>query len=539
MYSMNTQKKIRLSSESSSSSSSSSSSVSSSLASSEKVSHQSSTPSSSTLSLKNRKIEVLHTHLFLIFPFLLSNEMVVLDLDVYMQVNKHFLSVLRRLYCCRCGKVVIPHNALSPVLTSSSSSTKMSLLSTLKNIQVDDDSNDHSNDEKLENPGNTLSRQHHPLTLSKVNSSLLVDQQPSIIINSISHLDQFRKHGEFYEHSASSREECVLPNRLDPFYTFYPFLDEKSHVAGGWSAFLHFNEHRRYVESWKVGGEIRNRDLDVWVIDSRYGDIASTSLYRSLHEMEWVTRSGFIGGKNILGGETKILDAPYLKVQQWLEKPSRLLMHFMDEHRHRGQQLHQHHDSIKAQVVVYDPVQKRNLSPPVVVDVLGYFMKWDNIHTLLDAFDLPWCRVAFYWQKNKRNWWVHPSHLNPYSKQSLYSQLSLFFDDPTNPKSLKPNISDRLAKNEPLELWNRISTREIKYRQRGYIQVDSSHTTTSSTSSSSTSECNVPRDVCACREDKSLDQSVAIENRDTPFLFENTTWSVEMEMTTTLFDHST
>jgi hypothetical protein len=66
-------------------------------------------------------------------------------------------------------------------------------------------------------------------------------------------------------------QTCTLASKLDPFAFLYQALLESGvkqyggvMIAGGWPAFLHFREHRRYDMCWRAGGEIRARDLDVF-----------------------------------------------------------------------------------------------------------------------------------------------------------------------------------------------------------------------------------------------------------------------------------
>lgn len=83
---------------------------------------------------------------------------------------------------------------------------------------------------------------------------------------------------------------CAFAEELDPWRHVFKMscLDwRKSIVAGGWPAFVHFREHRRYVNPWRKGGEIAGHDLDVfffggWSILSLYNDLRKNSLVCNL-----------------------------------------------------------------------------------------------------------------------------------------------------------------------------------------------------------------------------------------------------------------
>ena len=247
-------------------------------------------------------------------------------------------------------------------------------------------------------------------------------------------------------HRASHPETCEWPNGLDPFRFVYPIIEwGMSFVAGGWATFLHHREHRQYDNAWRNGGEVAQRDLDVFYMN----DYPSQPLICRLIMMNsqatidpLPVRVGRIVKKASLWIDDRLRDQTEENAdcKMWLhplaEKPLTLVVRASEQF---GLSIYENEDD---DIMDRRKDRKRqsdtkDYSIPsfgVQVDIIGRLNYLTSPFAILDAFDFPWCRVGFYVQFDKdtgqwkRNWILSPSHNLPYSPASEEHDVLLFSD---------------------------------------------------------------------------------------------------------------
>ncbi len=174
---------------------------------------------------------------------------------------------------------------------------------------------------------------------------------------------------------SSHIETCEWLKELDPFRFFYNEIPWKSaFVAGGWAAWLHFHEHRNYINPWKKNGPLSVMDLDVFFYntDSQVLFIYSRLVFRGSgdrFETITVTKSPSV---YLAGRYTTETDA-------------------------------------SAQITL-SPKSKPNHQ--MKIDLIGANIWSNDPMKILDDFDQPCCRVGFSMDKNNNiNWILHPTHI--------------------------------------------------------------------------------------------------------------------------------
>lgn len=233
--------------------------------------------------------------------------------------------------------------------------------------------------------------------------------------------------GGWVEHA----HQCEWPLELDPWRDFYPRVDWKiSFVAGGWAAFLHFHEHRRCVRPWRPGGEVSQRDLDLFFCRHGRSDTWYLELQMSYH---W----------NIVE-----LERP----SEWSEKTSQ-------------KEWPQH---LNAKIRVPSPRGADFTGP--CIDIIGKLARLGAPRCILDTFDLPPTRVGFQWPNlsEPRGWILHPHHTEslctPMDAQSREAREKALLES-------YPGMSLAVAREtvaNQLHYERRRQERVDKYMQRGY-----------------------------------------------------------------------
>jgi hypothetical protein len=162
---------------------------------------------------------------------------------------------------------------------------------------------------------------------------------------------------------------------MDPFRFFYSEIPWNSaFVAGGWAAWLHFREHRHYINPWKKEGPLSKRDLDVFYFNGSQGGIMS--IWGLLMFPEENPKFEII----------KIIESPSVYDRKYGRYNTEL--------------------DASAQVLL-SPVEKR--THQIKIDLIGKHVHCDPM-SILDSFDQPCSRIGFSIIDGKKEWILHRSH---------------------------------------------------------------------------------------------------------------------------------
>lgn len=197
---------------------------------------------------------------------------------------------------------------------------------------------------------------------------------------------------------ASHVEICEWMSNMDPFRFFYLEIDwVNAFVAGGWASWLHFREHRNYINPWRKNGPMSKRDLDVFFY---YKKNNSNIMNYYFH---WTHRDYRDYDDN-----NEIIVAPSIEVVQFLQKPSTF---------HSDLQKYNTTEECSTRLLLR---HKAKLCNHFLVDLIGEKVHYGDQLRILSDFDQPCCRVGFSFvdRYGTKSWILHPTHKNKLQKPS-------------------------------------------------------------------------------------------------------------------------
>lgn len=233
-------------------------------------------------------------------------------------------------------------------------------------------------------------------------------------------------------------DECNWPEKLDPWREFYQMVDWKTcFAAGGWPAFLHYKLYRRFPCSWKEGGLVSKRDLDVFLYDHTTID-------------QWI--SFYFGEECGVAQEAKEAkmgrkmtekETTWFNRIQWEDFKSRYI-----------KRPSQWNDKIRRHETPRNAGCKFRLPSGPAVDVVGESRSIHNPHHILERFDLSRPRVGFKGAANKRTWILHPTHTHAMELKLLPQGEDLEFH---------PEITDKEKKEIEVSQFNSNQNRRKRF----------------------------------------------------------------------------
>ena len=252
------------------------------------------------------------------------------------------------------------------------------------------------------------------------------------------HCGRVLQHGQPYKDDRNTGRvahpyDCDLPYELDPFRWVYPFLEwNHSFVAGGWAAFLHYREHLQYDNCWRTGGEISQRDLDVFYYNRQVAHVHANRIRWSVHYLPFQRKDD---------GDEK--EFP-LQLVQMLECPS---------HWDRKVGRMNTTNDARSKMLL---CRRSHPSTRFAVDFVGSFCQNLTPLQVLSEFDFAPCCVGFQFDTDKQSriWILHERHLLEDPTAELKKQQPPY-----------PN-SANTQQNKPQK--TRLEDRLDKYRARGY-----------------------------------------------------------------------